>query len=265
MDRQFIKLPKLPHSRKDYDHRKTFGAGAPAAFPARLVFPSRILNQGNKPSCTAYAAVAMRESMTGKLYDPEAQWQQELFLYGDANARGVDLDTQMATGIQVGFVPQGATAATDKAGAWFNVTPTKSVWSPGGLDTFDAIKDAMSAHQVPLSVAMDWYSDWDAAPNGIVPHSFNNLLGGHDTKCAGFVTIDGVDYLTIQNSWGEGFGSKGVFYFDRFMANKCFTQGIKYWLDNVPADVKQLGLLAALYLNLKNLMTALAKKIATNA
>jgi Papain family cysteine protease len=254
--RQFIKLKRFAHDWKgrDYSHAKTFGANPTQ--PKNWL--TRILNQGASPSCTAYTAVGLREAQTGRQYDPEAQWKEELAFVGNPNAQGVDLDSQMAVGVEKGFVPVGQTQPVDQAGGWMNVHPTQTLFNPSGMDTFDAIKDALKV--APLSVGLTWYSEWDNTPQGIIPHTFLNKLGDHDTKVAYVSNIEivgGVEYLVIQGTWGEGFGDAGKFRFDRYMANKCLTLGIKYWTDNVPLDVQRLGLLLSLYINLKNLLTQL--------
>lgn len=252
MERKFIKLPLFPLSKKDYKH--VFGANPNP--PQNWL--TRSLNQGANPSCTAYTAVAMREAQKGKQYDPEAQWQEEKEMWGDLNAPGVDLDTQMACGVERGFVPVGETNPTDQAGGWMNVNPTQTLFNPSGLDTFDAIKEALKV--APLSAGLSWYSEWDNTSQGVIPHTFLSYLGEHATKLAYVETINGVEYIVDQGSWGENFGDAGKFRFDRYMANKCFTRGIKYWTDNLPVDVQRLGLLLSFYINLKNLLTQLVIK-----
>ena len=262
------------HSRKDYSFHKTFGEATPSEIPASLLFLSRILNQMALPACTAFTAVAIRESMKpGKQYDPLQQWQLELGVWGDPNAQGVDLETQMATGVEKGFVPEGTNTPTDNTAAYFTVTPTQSVFNPKGLDAYDAVKSAITLRKTPLSLGIVWYNEWVAAPGGIIPHTQNSVLGRHDTKIAGWATstrTDGTfinpatheEYLVIQGSWGQGVGDNGLFYFDRYMADLTFNQGIFYWTDTQGLNYQRLGLLMALLQNLKNLLTQFAPGVA---
>ncbi len=263
-------LQKRSNSRRDYSFHKTFGTTV--QFAPEVLMLTRILNQGGSNACTAYTAVAIREWMKqGKQYDPDRQFQAELAVWGDPNAQGgVDLQTQMATGVKTGFFPIGSSTPTDNTAAYFSITPTKSFLNPNGLDMYDSIKSAINLQKCPLSVGVVFYQEWITAPNGVVPHSQKSVLGRHDMKIAGYTTkkrdgslIDpqGNEYLVIQNSWGEGYGDGGLFYFDRYMADLVFNEGTFYWTDSQDVHYKTLGLVAALLQNLINLLTQLAPGI----
>lgn len=251
---------KVWRDRKNYSHRKTLGAAPVVTLPRELLAVTDILNQGDSPECTAFSAAAIRESMTGVKYDPQAQWEHELQFMGVTSADGAEIRTQLAVGVEVGFTPLAGGPPTDKASAFFWITRE---W---GQDWFDAIR--LTQYQlyqkygkvIPVSIGLDWFRDWDNTPNGIVPLSQSALLGGHDVKGAGFETfsLDNEDYIVIQNSWGTGFGDNGLFRFNRAAANKFFgTYGIGYWLDDPSLQIKRLGLLASLLANLVDLYNAI--------
>lgn len=246
--KNFRKFPlkKRLASRKDYSHAKTLGVSA-VQLPAELLFLSTIRDQGSSEHCTAYASTATRESMKGVAYDPELQWKEEVAIYGGDTGGGVTIETAAATGTKTGFTPFGSLIPQDKTSAFFWVHKK-------GLDLFDTLRQTINQIQAPLVAGLDWYWDFDT-PNGIIPNSFTNLLGGHCVKIAGFKQIGGVDYLVIQNSWGEPLGNNGLFYFSREMTNKCFDNeyGIFYWSDDQNAQVQRLGLISALLINLMNL------------
>lgn len=231
--------------------------------PDELLFLSDILDQGNSPKCTAYTAVAVRQSMTSHIYDPEWQWQEELLFMGVKDAPGSDPTTQMDVGVKNGFSwvesPASVSASivtAENAKAYFWVTRT------GGMDWFDSIRQALAQMQRPFTVGVTWYNDW-ILPGGITPNTAFTILGGHSTKIAGFSkkgVYSGVVFpeaegrLVIQGSWGKGVGDQGLFYFSRAMVNKYFGQyGIAYWSDSDVPVIQKLGLLSALWQNVYNL------------
>lgn len=252
--------PRHWHKASDWSFHKTFGQATPSEIPASMNMVTRILDQGGLNACTAFAAVAIREWMKQKQYDPVQQWNNECAVWGNvaqANQTGVDLNTQMATGVEKGFVPVGATTPIDNAAAYFSVTPTKSIFNPSGLDMYDSIKSAMALQNAPLSAGLVWYEEWVGAVNGIIiDGSGKTILGPHDIKIAGLLTMsDGVERLIIQNSWGDDEGANGLYYFDRATANVTFTQGTKFWTDSTVSNYKTLGFIQALCQNVIDLLT----------
>lgn len=251
-------------STKHYDHFKTLGAAPLPVFPASLLAITRLLDQGQKPSCTAYSAVAEREAETGKQYDPEAQWQEELNFLGltpDQANEGIQLDQKFQVGIKVGFTPIGGGDPTDKAAAYFWVKKAP------GLDYFDSVRLAMlQLYQkygkvIPFSIGVNWYEDWDNAPDGILTDNPHTVLGGHDTKLAGFETFNGVDYIVNQGSWGPAFGDKGIFRISRTIFNKYFGgYGVGYWSDDTTTVPAKMNLLVVLLQNLVVLYQRLIAK-----
>ncbi len=254
--RHFLKplKPRLRSSR-DFSHHKSFPILGAVVLPDELFkLPSAIANQGNKPSCTAAASVTCRNIMNGKVYDEGGQWALE-FQYAGATTDGYPLDVPAKVGKDVGFSITGQNGGFDKVGGYF----WKS--SNSGLDIFDTIKNTIfqnyqrTGKVIPFQVGLNWFSSFENSGNGsgIVPHIFENLLGGHDTSIVGWKKINGIDYLINANSWGTSHGLNGYFYFDRFMANKCFTISQFYWLDaeDMPTDVFRLGIFAAILQNIK--------------
>lgn len=258
-NRQFTLKPYRA-SRKNWDHFKTFGAAVTFPIPHKIIFFGPILNQGNTEKCTAYTSVSIRESMKGKSYDPDTFWNDETAI-GGTSSQGSSLETAAAVGVKTGFNPKGSNDRTDKASAYLFLNKRY------GLDWFDSIKTTISQMQSPLSAGLLWFQEWDNTEQGIIPHTFNQVLGLHNTEIAGFTDTaipeigflnpTGVDYLVVKGSWGEGFGLKGYFFFDREMANKVFNQGIFYWSDTQVDSVKKMGLISALLQNIVNLLRQL--------
>lgn len=250
--RKFIKLKRFPHSRHDISHRKTFGDVPLELIPKELDLSwPPILSQGVIPKCTAETAVVVRGKVKQKHYDDDAFWEAEKQMLGNPNADGSDLDTQGAVGVGVGFVPQGTSLPIDKADATADVTPSK------GYDMFDACRSAMAQRLTPLSAGFQWYADWDHTPDGVIPNSFRQFLGGHNSALVGMTVKNGEDMIRIQGSWGEAFGEAGFFYLNRAMANKVLRNSVKYWVDGLPPETQKLGFIAALLQNVLDLLTRL--------
>jgi hypothetical protein len=236
---------------RDYSHRKTLGASNLVIPPPGTIksFNVPITDQGSQNDCTAFAAVEIRQAKTGNVYDAEQFWTAEKTIYGDPNnTTGVDLQTQGATGVKIGWTLAGQTTPSEKAGAYVFVQP--SLFS--GPDTFDLLRATMIT-QGPLSGGLDWYSEWTNTPGGIIPHSQANLLGGHDVTLAALNYINAVDYIDLSVHWGPNVGDHALYHLDRYMANKVFSgYGVLYWVDG-DQTFQRTGLLEALLVNLLNL------------
>ncbi len=240
--------------RNAFSHHKTFGKALGANPLPPKNWLTRLLTQiGN--TCTAYTSVGMKEALNlPQEYDPSLQWDAELSLYGQQAPDGVDMDTAMATGVETGFYKAGETIPSDKESAYLDITPTFSA------DMFDQIKSVLAA--APVAIGLQWYADWDFAV-GPVPHTFSQLLGGHMTKVYAYIDsveiVNGVECLCIQGTWGQQYGNDGCFYFDRYMTDRC-VQEAKYWSDSASSDLKVLGLIDALLVNVVDLYNSLLNR-----
>lgn len=248
MDNRKFKKPYKQqfHSPKQYDHFKTLGAVPLPTFPRTLLAPWRWLIQ-TVNNCTAYSGVNERFGVTGNQYDPEIFWQDELAYLGVKDApEGVDLDTKMMVGIKIGFQVPGVMGRQDKALAYFWVKQVS------GLDWFDSFRLAMLqlyakyGKIIPITIGVNWYSDWDHTTNGILTMNPKNLLGGHDLDAPGFLTfnLDNKDYVIAVSSWGTDYGDNGIFRIPRDVFNAYFAgYGAAYWSDDpnlVPAKMNAL-------------------------
>lgn len=256
------KIPKFQPQRKfnvklrrvhwpgQPSYHKTFGIKA-AIFPEQLLFVSKILNQ-DVEDCTAFSSSAVRASMKGKNYNPQQYWVDECDYDGaPVTQNGTSMETALNVGIEKGWTLEGTTTPhLDNASSYLQVTPSN------GMDMFDSMRATMMQANAPLEAGVTWYEDWDNSPNGIVPASYQTVLGGHAIKLAGWKTINGMPYIVVQNSWGSDAGDGGLFYFSREIANKIFDE-VYIWSDVASQEIKQLGLLAALLRNLRNLYIVL--------
>lgn len=233
----------------------SLGLGVPSTTIPDFSFVTDVLYQGEIDDCTANNACATRQSMKGTAYDPLQYWQAELAFLNNPKADGCDMKTQMAVGVKVGFVPLQRTIPQDTCSAYFQVVPNN------GLDMFDAIISTMYQNNVPAPVGLPWYSSWNGGNSGTVPFSSVSLLGGHSVKIAGKKTVNGVEKLIVQNSWGVNApgSDNGLYYFDRITVNQYFnTYGCYIWSDSQNTEIKTLGLIQALYQNIIDILGSVA-------
>jgi hypothetical protein len=129
------------------------------------------------------------------------------------------------------------------------------------MDLFDSVRTAMVQTNNPVMGFVIWFADWNNTTlQGVISPTFNEVLGGHAIKLAGYSTINDILYIAIQNSWGSSAGAGGIFYFDRATFNRAFGAGyVRLWSDSTDVQIEKLGLLAALMQNLANLEAALGR------
>lgn len=246
-------LKKHWHSRKDWSHHKTFGASPLSSLPAEYLLVSTVLNQGASEKCTAFSACAIAESAYGRKFDPELFYADEGVVAGGFSNDGYDIRTTMKTGVDKGFRLL-ATDAPFFEGSYFIID--------GPYDLFDNIRTAMWIAQMDkkcAEIGTELYLDWLNSPQGIVPDSFNRPMGLHAMKCAGWKTINNVLYLAMQNSFGEGYADKGVFYFDRSIVNKYFTEGHYLWRKKPPIpQIVTVGVMQSFLANASKILISIA-------
>ncbi len=227
------KLPKRKwyHKRfwiKPYlSHSKTFGA-ITEPLPKEYLLVSTILNQGSTYKCTAYSACAIQESQHAIQFDPDDFYYHEGITAGQQSDTGYDLKTVMKTGVNYGFKPLDPSkgrAKDFKEGGYFQVD--------GSGDNFDNVKSALwlaKDEKKTIESGTDWRDNWILAPQGIIPDEKGNIVGGHAVKICGWKEINGIDYIALQNSYGNRVGDSGLFYFDRTTFNSCFGEyGLFIW------------------------------------
>lgn len=123
-------------------------------------------------------------------------------------------------------------------------------------DLFDNTRSAIQINQRPCMGGLTWMSEWTNAPGGMITTSGSTPLGGHCIKIAGWKTINGVFYMVLQNSWGNGVGDNGLYYMSREVFNSAFQPfGVFYWSDDVNPTIKVLGLIQAIYQHIISLLT----------
>ncbi len=243
-------LKKRRSQGRDYVLHKTFKLGS-ASFPDELLFVSPVLDQGEVDECTAYSSVAARwNEINNTNFDPSAFWDDELAFSGQStNNSGFDIEVPAATAIEKGFVAMGQPLHSSKPSAYFWIS------NNNGLDLFDSCRQAMMANKYPLIGGVTWMSEWVGVAGGVISDRGTTALGGHCIKIAGWTTANGVLYMVLQNSWGPIKGVNGLYYMTRDIFNQSFNgYGIFQWSDSQNLEIKTLGLINALWQNIKTLL-----------
>ena len=236
MERNFG-LVRTKKSRHDYDHRKSKKFGV-LVLPQTYILESQILDQNGYPRCTGYSGVAVKASVFGREFDPEAFYRAEGVIAGKVSEQGYDLRILMETGIKYGALPlTGELAGGFKDRGYFKIT---------GSDLFEAVRQSIYAerekHDTAVAGVM-WYNEWSTAPTGIVQEGYKSQLGLHAVKIAGFCTLNEISYIVIQNSFGTSVGNRGLFYFNKEIFNREFREGIYIWSDTENLDIKTISIL----------------------
>ncbi|KAL0249402.1 hypothetical protein GEMRC1_004634 [Eukaryota sp. GEM-RC1] len=76
--------------------------------------------------------------------------------------------------------------------------------------TVQDIQAAILTHG-SAKLGMAVYADFMSYKSGIYHHVSGSLRGGHALRIIGWGVEDGVDFWTVANSWGSGWGENGYF------------------------------------------------------
>ena len=278
---------------RNFSRSKTFGASINlASIPTDfdLQPDAKVLNQLSSTHCTAFANSMVSSIQEGVELSPEYAIQKtKLLMGGDPHRWGADPDMALKAHVKFGCIQQsdnpwklsewGSFFVEDPAN-WkargeldFKAIPfqKKSYMKVDGYgNLFDSIRATMwesyqaykaygvSSKKRAVSLGMMWQPEWTYCANGIIPKisGFNTDLA-HNVLVRGTKLINGEIYLIIQNSWGDGIGDKGLFYFPKEVINSKYVLFAKTFEDKDPSEVKaeQWGIMAQLY----NLLMKLAK------
>lgn len=255
-------LPENPGARPDISFSKVVGAVAPDALPTvdfDVAKPLRIKNQGSLDFCSGFCGSEITEDQEGEEMDPLFQFAAAKRVMGEFKTWGADLRSAGMGLVKYGSLPQRlapyfvgeetrdflANWANYAAELWQKALEHKKLtmlFVDGPHDLFDNIRSVMwlnRSEKRSVMLGVNWRHSWTNAPGGIIPEwtpiKAGDSAGGHcikgfgqksiknpDTKAVGWETINGQIYLKIQNSWGEGFGDKGIYYFPRSVVNAEF-------------------------------------------
>lgn len=119
------------------------------------------------------------------------------------------------------------------------------------------IKTVLLQHKNSIVCSMEWFKEFNRPTDGILSSSFNNTVGGHAVDLIGW--DDFKEVFIFKNSWGNGWGSNGLFYMPYSIFDKVVWD---LWCSlDIPEDMP-----VDLYYGKKRMWTdyLLEKKIAFN-
>lgn len=290
-------LLKTPVDKRDLKHNKYFGGFNINQLPANFYdeeYP-KIKNQKDTDFCTGFASAAVSEEQEGVELSPEFIYAMGKKISGDGISEwGADLRTICKVHTKIGAIEQKEAKYTVETQtrnflanpmSWkdvedFAVKHQKKTYlriDTGVYDTFDNVRVALWLHKDDVDkkavfCGIDWFPEM-TVQGGVMP---NRRMGvdigdgqpqGHAIKIRpkGWKTINGQLYLIIQNSWGEEYGDKGLFYIPRTLFNQVNAfYGAFMFVDMTPDDVKQMTSLYQQALNiLQQIFWLMKNKVGT--
>ncbi len=212
-----------------------------------------ILNQNELDFCPGFSAVELQNAIWGTNFDPYYQFAKIKQVRGEYTQYGANVRDSAKSVVRYGSLPaklapytHGLNAVSDRdrnfLANWENY-PTEFdgfaskyadesyFFLDGKYDAFDNMRSALWIHILErrgISFGLLWRESWSYTHGGIIPDTMPQPSprdGGHDMAVVGQKTIDDKIYLVLQQTWGDGFGDKGFFYFPRTIIDQCFAQG----------------------------------------
>ncbi len=257
-------LPLSPDRRDDnFSHSRFFGAVSPTQLPKTLGRkPLKIVNQGQTQFCTAAGTSSASEYQEGIPLSFEFQVAAISRMSGYPITSGADPRMALKAAVAYGSLAETlsnlhldtnspeviANYQAWPEQAWRNAQKhLKAAFFKvdGPYDAFDAIRVALWQGATDNSVVIafgKWFSEWSQP----VPSFPRNLTGYHCFVFIDFVTINGIEYLVAQNSYGDDFGDHGLQYFSRDTINEAWKDvgndgtGLYIFRDANPNDIQTL-------------------------
>lgn len=216
-------------------------------------FTTSIKNQGQCPSCEAYALVAVLETMiqyqVGYPFDCDLSEAHLFFYPGGTCEWGVNVSHAADYLIDYGVPDEGCfpdplrsyNPPLNSVPGWENRTVKISDWGWIENDE-DAIKNALIEYG-PLVICFHVYKDFMYYKRGVYRHRWGDRIGGHLVALVGYDDRD--QCWIVKNSWGDQWGDDGWFkmgYDPDMFINECYGgTGILYvdgvygnFIPNVP-------------------------------
>jgi len=243
--------------RRDFSYRRYFGASFMPPLADFIVKPLEIKNQGTSDMCVAYAVSSSSEKQEGVALEPAYLFAKTKQLMGSWQEWGSDPVKALKASMKYGALEKSVSPySLDKNGRnfvadWNNwdskldgvaqVHHKKSYFKlDAGQDLFNSIVIGLYDNRQTNTTAICgvyWQPEWTYASGGVVKHLGDNKSLPHAIEAIGQRIIDGVPHLIIQNSWGEGVGDKGLYYFPKEVVNQfLFAYAL---IDASPEDVRK--------------------------
>jgi hypothetical protein len=248
---QFIGGAKLNKPKiRDFKYEKLFGiaTGIPDNY---IVGTTKIKNQELTDNCVGFASSTVSELQEKIELSPLYQFAKIKELEGNIGF-GADIVSGPKSLVKFGSLEQTLCPFTIDKDRDFLANhenwpvdldisalthKKKSYFSVG--NGFDTIKSAIWTNKSAIITGVMWQDVWIGNKTGMINTVGKGILG-HAIAVIGFKKINNIDYLVIQNSYGETVGDKGLYYFSRDVVNKCFVWGKYILVDMLPQEAKVL-------------------------
>lgn len=240
----FTKIPglkELPEDGRDFALGGVFGFIDLAEVPDTdfiVCEPLTMKNQGDSDQCSAFTVTEVSEDQEGIELMPAYQFYSTKRITGNKDEWGADLRSACKSATKYGSLPvkhlpdmqnqsrafileeSNWPATADQVAQMYRKETYFSI--TGKYDLFDNIRCALWQNRNSKSTIVTgaiWKSIWIDAKNGIIPEG-DGAGFGHAFKIFGQKVINGELYLVAQLSNGTETGDKGLYYFNRAIANK---------------------------------------------
>ena len=167
-------------------------------------FDLTVLNQGSTPHCVGYSAAAMKQEKEfreriSQVFDGDWIYNECKKIDGNPDGRGTSLRIAMKVLQKQGAKPKDeleTEAIKYRIGGYARVDDL----------TFEGIKKAIYVNGILIAGFHGSNQGWQTAY--IKPPKAGEYVWGHAVILLGY----NKDYIIGQNSWGDGWGNKGLFY-----------------------------------------------------
>lgn len=248
--------PIKPDPRDKKFTQIAFGAAALPEFPLTFRLPQKkIKNQGNSLACTAHATTLASEHQENRELSAAWHWMETCRRLGNFIPNGADPRTAMKISLELGDLPaELATYSFPETnpqiiGNWdqWPHVPEATVELyrkaayvkiPKVGDYFDSVRAALMNQNAVMA-----FSTWCWGSEKFISRDPQPVNGYHAYTFVGW----DIDYLIIQNSYGETWGENGLQWMPRETVNREFAKwgaGLYQFVDLTPdqiARAKELG------------------------
>lgn len=246
-------------------NHQLFGTPDVTALPIKFDINDVVgpVDQGSTNFCFGYAIRQLCSDIDQKIYDENWCIAMVSKLLGYSDINGAPALTAMQAMIAYGPLQQSDAPigfTWQEKGPEFIANPTnwpKTLYAlaapferigitnvddkKSGLDTFDNIKVQMYEHKRSVTLATEWFQDFDfPSPTGQINDTFNTTgpFSWHMYEVMGFDTINGQECIKVKPHMGaQGFG--GYIYFNRATVDLLGsnTQANVLMFSDIPQDI----------------------------
>lgn len=251
-------LRKLPIDERDFKSERLGGIFEQLILPEGnfiVGMGQPVRHQGNTDRCTAYSTCLSSGFQEGKVLNPDYTFYKSRYIAGlPINAWGCDNRSACKSHVKYGALEQEHAPHNNELNEFIlnpnnwddvydinaEIHKKKTFMTPtGGKDLFDSIRGSMYKYGAAVVTGAMWRGEWNIT-DGIIPEEYGDSGFGHSFAFIGQRIIKGQPFLVAQNSYGEGVGENGLFFFSREVVNKECEYGNYFFKDLTEEEVNKL-------------------------